>query len=449
MINTTDTIVAASSPPGRSLRGLVRISGDRTAEVLNALGLDWSEPRRLAPGRAQLGAPAHVPVMVVRWHAPDSYTGADLAEIQLPGNPALLERLIARIIETGARLAEPGEFTCRAFLAGKLDLPQAEGIAATIAAVSDGQLFAAQLLRQGRLGSFAAELVDELADALALVEAGIDFTDQEDVVSISPGDLDRRLEQVDRQLLDLLSHSRAWGALEALPHVVLAGAPSTGKSTLFNALLRRHRAVISPMPGTTRDILTEPLALRDDQGREVEIMLVDIAGLGEPTSVLDRRIQAQARNALEQAELILHVDDGRGSSLTLPRAAVPVLRVHSKSDRTPPPPTCDISVCALTGAGLGDLRRAIVAAVGDRAVGVSAQMLALQPRHAAALRAAGEHLTTARDLLEAQRDAEIIDHVELVAQAVRSALDDLAGLGGRMTPDDVIGRVFARFCVGK
>ena len=390
-----------------------------------------------------------MPVLVGRFHAPASYTGQDLAEIQLPGNPALLERLIRRIVEAGARLAEPGEFTCRAFLAGKMDLPQAEGVAATIAAASDSQLFAAQLLRQGRLGAFAANLVDALAEVLALVEAGIDFTDQEEVVPIGPGELDRQLARIHRRLVDLLSHSRSWGALEALPRVVLAGGPSTGKSTLFNALLRRRRAVISPMPGTTRDVIEEPLTLATDQGRQVEIMLVDSAGLSAPASVLDRRVQAQARSALERADLVLHVDDGRQFALTLPRTDVPVIRVHTKSDQTPPPPTCHVSVCALSGAGLVELRSAIAAASGDRAVGISAQMLALQPRHASALHAADGHLSAARALLEPQRGAGVIERVELVAHALRGALDELAALGGRMTPDDVIGRIFARFCVGK
>ena len=449
MLNTADTIVAVSSPPGRSPRGLVRISGDRAAEILQTLGLAWPEPRHLTAGRLRLSSQQELPVLVGAFRGPGSYTGQDLAEVQLPGNPALLERVVRRIMESAARLAEPGEFTCRAFLSGKMDLPQAEGVAATIAAASDGQLAAAKLLRQGRLGSFAVEVADDLADVLALVESGIDFTDQEDVVPIAPGELDRRLARLGLRIADLLEHSRAWGVLEALPRVVLAGAPSTGKSTLFNALLGRLRAVISALPGTTRDVIEEPLTLPDSQGRDVEIMLVDIAGLGTAGNALDRRIQDLANSALERADLVLHVDDGGGFVLDLPRAEVPVIRVHTKSDQAPPPPTCNVSVCALTGSGLSDLRRAIGAAIGDRAVGVSAQMLALQPRHAAALCDAGAGLAAARRLLEPQRGEIAIDRVELVAHALRGALDELAALAGRTTPDDVIGLIFARFCVGK
>ena len=429
----------------------MRISGDGAAAAMEAMGLEWDLPNCLRLGRLKLSDNLRLPVMFAVFRSPRSYTGQDMAEIQLPGNPALLEQVIHLAIDRGARIAEPGEFTCRAFLAGKMDLPQAEGVAATVAAASDSQLHAARLLRNGRLGAFAAELVDVLGSLLALVEAGIDFTDQEDVVPISPFDLANRLGIAAGRLDDLLSHSRSWGAIEALPRVVLAGATSTGKSTLFNALLRQTRAVISPMPGTTRDIIEEALTLRNAHGRDVEIMLVDIAGLNTPENALDHQVQLQAQTALERADLVIHVDDTRRfTNRPMAHSAdLPVLRAHTKSDLSPSPPADELSVCALTGDGLEELRSAIAAAIGDRAVGVSAQMLALQPRHASALHAAAQHLSQAQRLLEPQRDAHAIDSVELIAQAIRGALDELAGLGGQMSPNDVIDRVFARFCIGK
>jgi len=377
---------------------------------------------------------------------------------QLQKTGALLDRLVHRVVQMGARLAEPGEFTCRAFLAQKIDLPQAEGIAATIAAASDSQLHAAKLLRQGRLGRFAAELVHDLAEALALIEAGIDFTDQEDVVPIAPGDLADRLDHVSERLTDLLSHSRSWGSLEAMPRVVLAGPPSSGKSTLFNALLRTRRAVISATPGTTRDIITEPLTLYADHGRQIEIMLVDIAGLDSPRSALDHDIQAQARHAIERADLILQLDDrspaARGFALS--STTTPSITIHTKSDLPspelafgPPPEQAHLAVSAVTGQGLDQLRQAIVTRIGDRAVSISAQMLALQPRHESTLHAAAECLDRARQMLQPQRHNHAIDQVELIADALRGALDELAALGGQMTPEDLLGRIFSRFCVGK
>lgn len=453
-----DTIIAVSSPPGRSHRGLIRISGDKTTAILRGFGVTPPPPREMRATRLPFGSEymaeerlsgtSELPILLSFFPAPRSYTADDMAEMQCPGNPALLDRILHRGMALGARLAEPGEFTCRAFLAGKMDLPQAEGVAATIAAVSDSELHAAALLRQGRLGSFTAELVQQLADSLALVESGIDFTDQEDVVAISPADLDRRLAGIVERLDDLLAHSRAWGAIEALPRVVLVGQPSTGKSTLFNALLGRRRAVISPMAGTTRDIIAEPLTLTGAHGQAVEVMLVDIAGLDAAETALDREVQQQARRAIDTADLILSISDGR-ARFTDPQAAAASVHVQTMSDLRPPSKPAALAVCAVTGAGLDALRQRIAAALGDRAVSVAADLLALQPRHHAALHAALDRLRHARQLLAGQRRHRVLSHVELIAGSLRLALDDLETLGGKMTPDDVLGRIFARFCIGK
>lgn len=401
--------------------------------MLELLGITPPKPRTLT--RATLDG---LPLLVTYFQGPASYTGQTMVELQLPGNPALLDRILHRIIGLSSmvRLAEPGEFTARAFLAGKMDLPQAEGIAAAIAAVSDSELAAARLLREGKLGTFAAELVDALADALALVESGIDFTDQEDVVPIAPPELVERVTNLHARLTDLLAHSRSWGALEALPRVVLVGAPSAGKSTLFNALLGRQRTVVSAQPGTTRDVIAEPLTLPGN----LEIMLVDIAGLDAAANALDQDVQQHARTAIESADLVLHISDGI-AAVTFEGANV--VHVHSKADLGEG--EGDIQVSALTGQNMDALRDMIVERVGDRAVSVSAQMLALQPRHEQAIRSAADHLAQAIELAESHG----LTHVELIAGACRAALDELAGLGGQMTPDDVIGRVFARFCIGK
>jgi len=484
MTGSDDTIVAVSSPPGRSARGLIRLTGPKVLCILGRLlqppdkPVDqlqaWPAPRRLVPCRIQLPtltSPigddvsfATLPTLVVMFYAPRSYTGQDLAEIQCPGNPALLARLIRRTVELGARLAEPGEFTFRAFLVGKLDLTQAEGVAATIAATNDGQLQAAALLRQGQLGHLASQWVKALADLLALVEAGIDFVDQEDVVPISPSQLDKKLARLIAQLDDLIKHSRSWAAVEAMPRVVLVGPPSTGKSTLFNALLGRHRAVISPLAGTTRDVLMEPLTIGSSAGQPTQIMLVDMAGLDTPQSKLDRQAQGAAKQIIAQADLILLIDDCSTTDWLVPTDTspsgvdkTPTIRVRTKADQVYPsdeqtPPThllYDIAVSVYTGLGLDQLRLAIAQHAGNQTPSVTGQMLVLQPRHEAALGEAYCHLCQAQDLIAPQRRQRALDHVELVACAMRNALDELASLGGQMTADDVIGRVFATFCVGK
>ncbi|MFN3167647.1 MAG: tRNA modification GTPase [Phycisphaeraceae bacterium] len=487
-MHTHDTIVAVSSPPGRSARGLIRVSGPGVGAVLDHVLNDArAAARALTPVRLRR---PDLPALLLRFPGPASYTGDDLAELQLPGHAALLDRALHDMIDApdaNARLAEPGEFTFRAYAAGKLDLTQAEGVGATIAAVSDGQLAAARLLRRGRLGRTAQTLVDQLGNLLALVESGIDFTDQEDVTPIATPELDKRLSAILREMQSLLSRSRSWGALESLPRVVLVGPPSAGKSTLFNALLGRERAVIDAAPGTTRDALAEPLRLQGADNRPAEAMLVDLAGLDEALAddapLPDRGAQQAARDAVARADLIVRVTEPGRQTIAI-NAPAHVIDVLSKSDTdrsTNQPASNDsprrelggqttkdanphlaagaggssrettqpIRVSAQTGEGLDALRRAIVHALAGQAVSVQADLLALQPRHEHALRQAADQLHAARDTLAPALGSPRLPDIELLADAMRAALDALASLGGHLTPDEVIGRVFATFCVGK
>ena len=453
-----DTIVAVSSPPGRAPRGLIRFSGADTRRIVDTI-LD--SPRSDFPARqVQTVKLLHppTPALLTLFDTPHSYTGEDTAELQVPGNPALLDRLLHQAVDAGARLAEPGEFTFRAFLAGKLDLTQAEGVAATINATSEGQLKAAKHLSDGELGNLARELVDDLGTRLALVEAGIDFTDQEDVVPIGPGKLDEHLAGIESRLTNLLTNSRSWGEVQSLPWVVMMGAPSAGKSTLFNALLNQTRAVIDAVPGTTRDVLCEPMTLTANNGTQSEIMLVDIAGIDvTDMSIHDplaEQAQSAARDAINRADLILHIVDPTHdpADSPLPTTKVPTLTVFTKSDlfNTPVTSAPDaISLSAFKSLNLDTLKTNLAERLGDRPVSISADMLALQPRHESTLRAALEQIAEARAQLSTQLTGRAIDDVELIAGHLREALNDLAALGGQLTPDDVIGKVFSTFCVGK
>ncbi|MEM1107495.1 MAG: GTPase [Planctomycetota bacterium] len=444
----TDTIVAVSSPPGRSARGLIRLDGPQAFTVLSQLINDLPEPRKAMSRRLHHASLPSIAVLTAVFPRPQSYTGGDVAELQLPGHPALLDRVVHAALSLGARLAEPGEFTFRAYTAGKLDLTEAEGVAATIHAVSDGQLAAAAHLREGELARFSTRHVDRLGNLLALVEAGIDFVDQEDVVPIAPRKLAAALAEMQQDLSKLLSNSRSWGSVEALPRVVLVGPPSAGKSTLFNALLGRPRAVIDADPGTTRDVLAEPLKLGD-----AEIMLVDIAGLDTAESSLDRDVQQHALEAIATADLLLHVGDT--SSLPLNASACPRIHLQTKCDLLPDArvdgqnqsPQTDLCVSGKTGEGLDILRQTIRDRLGDRAVSVQAELLSLQPRHESALNQARNAIQEAINHVDPESAA--MGEIELVAGAMRRALNELAGLGGQLTPDDVIGRVFSTFCVGK
>lgn len=452
------TIVAISSPPGRSLRGLLRVSGPAARDIACRLMADaqaWPPPRRLRPERIRLrsltaATSLSLPALIAFFRGPASYTGEDMLEIQLPGSPHLLHRLLDYVVQLGARLAEPGEFTFRAFLNGKMDLTQAEGVAAAIAAVGDAQLQAANLLRAGELGRFAGRLADQLAGALALVEAGIDFTDQEDVVPMAPAALEAEIQAARAALSQLLSRCRSYAALGQLPRVVLAGPPNSGKSTLFNALLGRRRAVTSPLPGATRDVLAEPLTLQSPAGR-CEVLLLDVAGLDDlaAATLLDQDVQRQARAALQSADLVLLLSAPDAPASCLPPPTGTVLRLGAKSDLPgPAAPSCELLVSALTGENLPQLRTLIAQRLASRAVSLSAQTLALQPRHEAALRSALASLDAAQAMLASCSD-DLLPDGELLAHHLRAALDELSALAGKLAPDDVLSRVFATFCIGK
>jgi tRNA modification GTPase len=352
-----------------------------------------------------------------------------------------LERVLARALQVpGVRHAEPGEFTARAYLNGKLTLEQAEGVAATVAARTDEQLASARDLLAGTAGARYRGWADELTTLLALVEAGIDFTDQEDVRAIEPGDLALRLERVRDQLRSFLGAAGGTERAHALPRVVLFGAPNAGKSTLFNALLGRRRAVVSGVAGTTRDVLAEELDLSRDAPGSGCVLLTDLAGLDESdVGGTAAEAQTRARTALAGADVIVHCDPA-GDFGALDAGAL-VIRVRTKADV--PAHRVDsedaLAVCALDGWNLGALRRAIADAAWSRR---AAGLAALLPRHRRAIESMESSVGAGMDLARGADAAELAGHL-------RMALDAAGELVGRIAPDDILGRVFATFCVGK
>ncbi|MBS0189531.1 MAG: GTPase [Phycisphaerales bacterium] len=448
-----DTIIACATAAGFSPRAIVRLSGPRAFEVVGVLasaseqgaGAAGHLSRGLAKGRIVLGGGASFACMVAAFPAPGSYTGEDVVEFFVPGNPHLVERIMRLAIERvdGVRLATPGEFTARAYFNKRLTLEQAEGVAALIAAQNASELAEAGRLLSGARGKAYERFADEVTTLLALVEAGIDFTDQEDVVAIEPSKLAARAGELSREMRGLLGGPAEAAERHGDVRAILVGAANAGKSTLLNALLGRARAVVSPIAGTTRDVLEEPLDLSRECVAGGSVILCDSPGVeaGEGSAVY-LETQRTMREAAGVADILIWCDPtGRFEGGVPGGGAGRVIRVRTKADLPAGKRAKGdfFEVSALSGYHIGVLRRAIA----DAAAGGAVRGGVL-PRHRRALRAAAAALEGVERAASSGVYAP-----EIVAGGLREALDALGELTGRITPDDVIGRVFATFCVGK
>lgn len=464
-----DTIVAIATGFERSRRAMIRLSGPESFEAVGSLldgapvmervrGIRHAAVR--IPREDEPGKPAGcLGVIVATFPAPGSYTGEDACEIQLPGNPLLVRRVVDLLLSRdGLRSADPGEFSARAFLNGRMSAEQAEGVRAMIGARSASEHEAARHLLSGETGSVYRAIADELATALALVEAGIDFTEEEDVVAIGPDDLIERLSAQRERVASLLGPEPSRQQETGLPRVVLAGVPNAGKSTLFNALLGRERAIVSETRGTTRDAIaedTEIVARSESPWGVSECTLVDLAGLDDElasSSALEHLGQTASWSEIERADVVVLCDPNADFTLSarMP-GAKPVLRVRTKADLLSDRTSAGLAVSAVDGRNLGALRRAIADALDEsaRAASPNDASEALLPRHRLAMRQTLSALDDAIATAAHSAGQRHLAEVELVAGALRDALDGIGSIAGRISPDDVIGRVFATFCVGK
>lgn len=448
MTSAGDTIAAIASPPGHALRGMIRLSGADAHAILASLCAPQpASHRALTPGRLHHADLPQIACMACTFAAPHSYTGEHSAELWIPGNPSLLDRTLNAALHAGARMAEPGEFSFRAFRNGRLSLEQAEGVAATISATSQDQLRAAAAWRHGQLGREVDTWMNTLADTLALVEAGIDFTDQEDVVPIPLDQLIDRLTDILTTIDHLKSASALWRDKQALPRVVLVGPPSAGKSTLLNALLGSHRSVVHQAPGTTRDRIEAQLTLHTHDDRSVDLILIDLAGLDTtPGHGLDALAQKLAHEAIAQADLVVRCTPGDSQHPTPLPETIPCLDIRTKADLAQQPHDDALAVCSITGSGLDQFRTRLAHRLLTASPSHASDALALQPRHDQALTKAHALL---RDLISSLTATRTLDEPELIADTLRNTLDTLGQISGRISEDDVIGRVFASFCVGK
>ena len=443
MLTDADTIVAAATPPGSGGVGIVRISGDRAEQIARCMLGSLPEPRTATYRDFRNAEGARVDAgLALYFPAPASFTGESVLELHGHGGPFVVSLVVDAAISLGARQALPGEFSRRAFLNDKLDLVQAEAIADLI---GSGTAQAARAALRSLSGTFS-KAVDALAEQLIRlrmhVEAAIDFPEEE-IDFLSDERLLERVDECERAFDALMSSARQGRVLRDGYQVVIVGKPNAGKSSLLNLLSGQDAAIVTEVAGTTRDILREQI---DIDGLAVE--LVDTAGLRNDPDRIEKEGIRRARKALENADAVLWIQDASDHGHEeidedLPEE-VPVTIVRNKIDLVEEPAGADagtVSLSAKTGEGLEHLRRRIRELAGYENQGEGA--FTARRRHLIALRAARQHFKAGRDALQRSRAGE------LFAEELRLSQHALGEITGAVSSDDLLGRIFSEFCIGK
>lgn len=444
-----DTIAAIATAPGRGGIGVVRVSGRGLAEFAERLTGKPAKPRHAGFVRfLDRDGAAIDEGLLLFFPAPHSFTGEDVVELQGHGGPVVLRLLLNRCVELGARLAQPGEFSQRAFLNGKLDLAQAEAVADLIEASTEAAARSAVRSLSGEFSREIQTLSDELIDLRMLVEATLDFPEEE-IDFLEQANAAGRLQAVADQLARVQQRASQGALLRSGLNVVLVGQPNVGKSSLLNALAGHERAIVTDVAGTTRDTLRETIQIEG-----IPLHIIDTAGLRETDDVVERIGVQRTWQEVERADVVLRLLDARGGAededaqidARLP-ATVPRILVFNKIDlagraaqriaATLDQPE-QIYLCAKSGAGVELLQAALLEIAGWQAHTEDVPLA--RERHLIALRHAAEHVALA---------AERFYSLELFAEELRLAQHYLGEITGEFTADDLLGVIFSRFCIGK
>ncbi|MGD2108594.1 MAG: tRNA modification GTPase [Phycisphaerae bacterium] len=462
-----DTVVAISSAPGSAPIGIVRLSGPQAITMADSLAVA-ADGRSLASrktatrveGAVRIDTDLTLPALFNVFLAPRSYTRQHLVEIHTVGSPAALELVRRRIIAFGALPAEPGEFTARAFVNGAMDLAHAEAVAGLIRAQTDTQLRASHAMMAGSLARSVTAVTDELGELLALVEADIDFA-EEPIEFITPPELRDRLARANDTLVTLMSSAESVERFDVLPHILLFGPPNVGKSSLMNRLSGTSRAICAAAAGTTRDILSAPIPI----GR-AEAVLLDTAGVDRSDDEIIAQARAMTMSRAEEIDLLCLVLDitrppepsllDTVRSLDVSQTVVAANKADLLSESAARNarrrieaealgPVCTVS--ALQGSGIQNLRDNFAQALGAATSTTTGESVLISERQQRAIRNARGFIR--RGMALAQDATETIDNADLVAFELREAVDMLGSITGQVTTDDLLGQVFASFCIGK
>lgn len=436
-----ETIVAPATPPGRSALAIVRIDGPGSNSILTAITKAALPPIRHATFvHIYKDADALDECIAIRYEGPHSFTGNDLVELTLHGNPLLVERVIATCVELGARIAEPGEFTERAVLNGKIDLVQAESIADLINARTALQAKLSLSNLEGVLSRKAAAVRQTLLEVIARLEAALDFS-EEGYEFITRDEARTRVAHALEQLEGMAETYRRGRATTTGLSAVILGRPNAGKSTLLNRLVGSERAIVTPIPGTTRDIVRETIEIGG-----LPVTLADTAGLRASDDVVEGIGIERARQAAAQADLVLYLVDGTvGLTVEDERELAElenVLLIHTKADlSSQATPTGSLSISAVSDAGMSELLSRLDELV--RSQFVAPEGALVNERQRLAVEEAILGMRAAMETLEFGLDEQMV-----VVDLYRSA-NALGSLTGAITRDDILDEIFSKFCIGK
>lgn len=450
----SDTIAAIATAPGRGGVGVIRVSGSALLPFAFALTGRTPQPRyaTLADFRAADGS-AIDSGLLLYFPGPNSFTGEDVLELQGHGGPVVMQMLLARCLDLGARLAEPGEFSRRAFLNGKMDLAQAEAVADLIDAATASAARSAVRSLQGEFSRAIGGLNDELINLRMLVEATLDFPD-EDIDFLKAADAFGRLDRLQLKLAAVFDRAGQGKLLQSGLHVVLAGQPNVGKSSLLNRLAGDDLAIVTPIAGTTRDALRSTIQIEG-----IPLHIIDTAGLRDTDDVVEKIGIARSWQEIERSDVVLLLVDARTGVTDADRdilARLPErlqrITVYNKIDLAGRAPerhdehdahgdAVAISLSAKANQGIELLRAELLHIAGWHQ---AEDVFIARERHLRALAAAADHVAAARAVVEGRFPA-----LELFAEELRLAQQSLGEITGEFTADDLLGVIFSRFCIGK